>query len=112
MMQAMLSKEDWPWIPPPTAWKRWPAWAEKSRPDSAGSDDAQHGWLEFAVRLRTKEEWRSIPIVVITAKDLSAEDRNRLNGGVERIIFKGSFSRDDLLRELREVLGAHKKRAH
>jgi CheY-like chemotaxis protein len=39
--------------------------------------------------LREREAWRSIPIVVVTAKDLTAEDHLRLNGYVERILQKG-----------------------
>ena len=40
--------------------------------------------------------------MVITAKDLTEEDRNRLNGGVERIIQKSD--RDEMLRQLnREI---------
>ena len=35
----------------------------------------------------------------MTAKDLTEEDRRRLNGGVERIIQKSGQSRDELLRE-------------
>jgi hypothetical protein len=38
----------------------------------------------------------------VTGRDLTAEDRNRLNGGVERIIQK--TNRDDMLREVRSVL--------
>jgi CheY-like chemotaxis protein len=52
-------------------------------------------------QVRRKPEWRAIPIVVITAKDLTAEDRSRLNGGVEQIIAK--TGQDDMLDE---VLGA------
>ena len=40
--------------------------------------------------------------MIITAKDLTQEDRDRLNGGVERIIQKSD--RDEMLRQLsREV---------
>ena len=39
------------------------------------------------------------PVAVITAKDLSAEDRARLNGTVEMILQKGAYSRDELLVE-------------
>jgi hypothetical protein len=40
--------------------------------------------------------------VVITAKDLTDDDRNRLNSGVERIIQKSD--RDEMLRQLtREI---------
>jgi signal transduction histidine kinase/CheY-like chemotaxis protein len=55
----------------------------------------------FLDEMRRKPEWRAIPIVVITAKDLTAEDRKRLNGGVEQIIAK--TGQDDMLNE---VLGA------
>ena len=113
MMQAMLSKEDW-LVDTASDGLEALACVGRKIPNLILLDLMMPNMdgFEFAVQLRTKEEWRSIPIVVITAKDLSAEDRARLNGGVERIIFKGSFSRDDLLRELREVLGAHKKKAH
>jgi CheY-like chemotaxis protein len=55
----------------------------------------------FLDEVRRKPEWRAIPVVVITAKDLTAEERSRLNGGVERIIAKTGH--DDMLNE---VLGA------
>ena len=45
---------------------------------------------------------RGIPVLVVTAKDLTDADRIRLNGGVERIIQK--TNRDDMLREVRSVL--------
>ena len=57
--------------------------------------------FEFLDAMRRKPEWRAIPVVVITAKDLTAEDHSRLNGGVERIIAKTGH--DDMLKE---VLGA------
>ena len=45
--------------------------------------------FEFAAEVRQHPEWRSIPIVVLTANDLSAEERRRLNGYVETILQKG-----------------------
>jgi signal transduction histidine kinase/DNA-binding response OmpR family regulator len=58
--------------------------------------------FEFLDEMRRKAEWRDIPVVVVTAKDLTDADRRRLNGGVERIIQK--TDRDDMLREVRSVL--------
>jgi CheY-like chemotaxis protein len=58
--------------------------------------------FEFLEEMRHKAEWRDIPVVVVTAKDLTDTDRVRLNGGVERIILK--TNRDDMLREVRSVL--------
>jgi CheY-like chemotaxis protein len=52
--------------------------------------------------LRRRPVWQDIPVVVITAKDLTQEDRDRLNGDVERIIQKSD--RDEMLRQLsREI---------
>ncbi len=56
--------------------------------------------FEFAERLREKKEWLDIPVVVITAKDLSKEDLARLKGNVETIMQKGSYSKDELLTEV------------
>ena len=60
--------------------------------------------FEFVTELRKREEWRSIPVVVVTAKNISAEDRLRLNGYVERIVQKGSFQREALLHEIRALM--------
>ena len=58
--------------------------------------------FEFMDQLRGRRGWQDIPVVVITAKDLTEEDRDRLNGGVERIIQK--TDRDEMLRQLsREI---------
>jgi signal transduction histidine kinase/CheY-like chemotaxis protein len=56
--------------------------------------------------LRAREAWRSIPIVVITAKDLTVEDHLRLNGYVEKILQKGAYSREALLAEIRDLVMA------
>ena len=54
--------------------------------------------------LRDSEQTARIPILVLTAKDLSAEDHARLNGAVSAIIKKSSFNRGELLAELRRAL--------
>jgi CheY-like chemotaxis protein/two-component sensor histidine kinase len=58
--------------------------------------------FELLDELRRRPDWQDIPVVVITAKDLTSEDRKRLNGAVERIIQKSD--RDEMLRQLtREI---------
>ncbi|HLJ92282.1 MAG TPA: response regulator, partial [Gemmataceae bacterium] len=59
--------------------------------------------FEFVQQLRQHEEWRNIPVVVVTAKDLTAEDRQRLNGQADSIMQKGSYSREELLREIGQL---------
>ena len=58
--------------------------------------------FELLDEIRHRTELRDVPVVVVTGKDLTAEDRNRLNGGVERIIEK--TDRDDMLREVQGAL--------
>jgi CheY-like chemotaxis protein len=60
--------------------------------------------FEFASAVRRDARWLGIPIVVLTAKDLTAEDHERLNGKVQQILSKGEFSRDDLLHEIRRLV--------
>jgi GAF domain-containing protein/DNA-binding response OmpR family regulator/anti-sigma regulatory factor (Ser/Thr protein kinase) len=62
--------------------------------------------FEFVAEFRRHETWRAIPIVVITAKDLTREDRERLNGYVQKILQKGAYGRDELLAEVRELVAA------
>jgi CheY-like chemotaxis protein len=60
----------------------------------------------FLEALRQQDAWRSIPIVVVTAKDLTPEDRQRLNGYVEQILQKGAYSREELLHEIHHLVAA------
>jgi PAS domain S-box-containing protein len=61
--------------------------------------------FEFIARLRRLERSRNIPVVVITAKELTAEDRGRLTGSVEKILSKGQFTMEDLLLQVRSLVG-------
>jgi CheY-like chemotaxis protein len=60
----------------------------------------------FLAALRQREEWRTIPIVVLTAKDLTPDERQRLNGSVAQILLKGASSREDLLDEVRRCVAS------
>jgi signal transduction histidine kinase/DNA-binding response OmpR family regulator len=62
--------------------------------------------FQFVEELRQREPWRSIPIIVVTAKDLTADDRLRLNGSVEKILQKGAYRHEDLLSEVRELMAS------
>ena len=66
--------------------------------------------FQFVLETQRNEAWRAIPVVVITAKDLTAEDRLRLNGTVEAILQKGATSRDELLVELRNLISSGARR--
>jgi CheY-like chemotaxis protein len=66
--------------------------------------------FEFVDEMRRSSAWRDIPVVIVTARDLTAEDRGRLNGGVERIIQKTAL--DDMLQEMCHVLAKCIERRH
>jgi hypothetical protein len=58
----------------------------------------------FLEELHRHDQFRFIPVIVITAKDLSEADRLRLNGGVERVLQKGTYKRDDLLKYVTGII--------
>jgi CheY-like chemotaxis protein len=60
--------------------------------------------FEFVEALRKNPAWALIPIVVVTAKDLSPIDRQRLDGHVKKIFQKGALRRDELAREIRNLI--------
>jgi CheY-like chemotaxis protein len=63
--------------------------------------------FQFVEEVRSHHAWRTIPIVVVTAKDLTEDDRRRLSGYVEQILPKGAYSRETLLREIRDLVAAY-----
>jgi len=62
--------------------------------------------FEFLEELRREDAGKGIPVIVLTAKDLSGEERDVLNGSVARILQKGAYAQDALLAEVRALVGA------
>ncbi len=60
--------------------------------------------FQFVAALQQIPEWRSIPIVVVTAKDLTEDERRELNGQVAQVVSKQSYERDALLDEVRRLV--------
>jgi hypothetical protein len=58
----------------------------------------------FMEELRARPGCRGIPVIVITARDLTEDDRRRLNGEVARILQKGDRTSADLLAEIRSLI--------
>jgi len=48
--------------------------------------------------------WRQIPVIVLTAKLITADDRARLNGAVQNILSKSALSLPELVSELRRTM--------
>ena len=55
--------------------------------------------FEFLDELRSRLNWRDIPVVVVTAKDLTPEERHFLDSQVGIVLQKGAYQSGDLLRE-------------
>ena len=62
--------------------------------------------FEFVHKLRQSDRWRTIPIVVLTSKELTQQDRHRLEGHVENILKKGATAREQLLKQVRKCITA------
>lgn len=60
--------------------------------------------FEFLARARATEAYRDVPIVVVTARELSREDRTRLLGAVSAVFQKETFGPSDLLRQVRGLI--------
>ncbi len=60
--------------------------------------------FEFLDHLRKLPEMQDIPVVVLTARDLTPEERTELSGKVEQVFNKLSWTCEDLLMELRRIL--------
>ena len=66
--------------------------------------------FEVVESLKTDPGTALIPIIVITAKILTAADRERLNGHVQAILEKADFNHEKLSNEVRRVMRSRRKR--
>jgi CheY-like chemotaxis protein len=58
----------------------------------------------FLRELRKNKSWRKIPVVIMTAKDLTFEERAQLKGNVELVLQKGLYTRQRLLEEVSDLV--------
>ena len=56
--------------------------------------------FDFVSNVRRNNKWTDVPIVVITAKSLTKEDRSRLHGGIDSILDKKEADIEVLLADL------------
>ncbi len=62
--------------------------------------------FQFLHALREDPAWREIPVIVLTSKDLSGSERDRLSGEVEAVLQKSALSREALLGQVSERVAA------
>lgn len=60
----------------------------------------------FAVldALRSKPETANIPVIVATAKELTVDEKSRLQGQIQSLMMKGDFLNDEFLEEVRLLI--------
>ena len=54
--------------------------------------------------LRNDPTTASIPIIVVTAKELTVQEKKRLEGQIQSLMQKGDFLNDELLEEVRTLI--------
>ena len=59
--------------------------------------------FQVVASLQENPTWRDIPVIVITALELDAKDRARLNSGVETVLVKEAFRPADLVERIRRI---------
>jgi signal transduction histidine kinase/DNA-binding response OmpR family regulator len=68
--------------------------------------------FEFLEHLQNNDKWRSIPVVVLTSRRISAEEHACLNQHVETIFQKEDFKQEDLILQIHQLVSnatAHKQ---
>jgi CheY-like chemotaxis protein len=60
--------------------------------------------FQVIATLRKEAPWRDIPVIVITALDLDAKARERLNCGVQSVLVKETFRPGDLVERIRRLV--------
>ena len=61
----------------------------------------------FLAELRRRGKGRSVPVVVLTAKELTAEDHRLLGEPIEKILRKGSLGHEQLLAEVSALMAGN-----
>ena len=66
--------------------------------------------FEVLQTVRAQPATRDLPVVVVTAKELTDEDRQRLARSAERVLLKQALRVEDLREEVRALLAAYRQR--
>ena len=60
--------------------------------------------FQFLTQLRQIPGGQTIPVVIVTAMNLTEKERQQLNGYVTQILQKGAYSREELLEQVRDLV--------
>ena len=62
--------------------------------------------FEMLQAMREREDWKSVPVIVITAKDLRKEELETIKSQADQVILKGALRRQDLVGAIQEMIAA------
>ena len=81
---------------------------EKEQPDVVLLDlmMPEMNGFDFVRNLRQHPTWHTLPVIVLTAKDLTPSEREWLSGQTQRIYQKGSSSRQLLIDEISSLMAS------
>jgi CheY-like chemotaxis protein len=82
--------------------------ADSAHPDAIVLDLVmpEMNGFEFLAELRNRAWARDIPVLVVTAKDLSDAEKSSLAGSVQRVLEKSGSSQEQMLSDIGRALGA------
>ena len=60
--------------------------------------------FQLVAEMQKHPAWSKIPVIVVTARDLTVEDHARLNSGIEMILRKERFNPATLIESIRQVV--------
>jgi adenylate cyclase len=63
--------------------------------------------FEFLAQSRSDPRYRDIPVIIVTAADLSPADHGRLTGAADHILRKAAYPREELLHEIRQLVATY-----
>jgi CheY-like chemotaxis protein len=62
--------------------------------------------FQVITALRQNKLWQDVPVIVITAKELTDSEKTLLHHSVEKVLAKGAYSREALLQEITQLVTA------
>jgi Amt family ammonium transporter len=60
--------------------------------------------FEFITHVKNSNEYQHIPIIVVTARDLSPEEQKNLIASTQRVVQKGDFQKESLMNEIQALV--------
>jgi len=60
--------------------------------------------FDFLLEMHANADWQDIPVIVLTAKDLTEEDRRMLSGRVEQIVEKGARAHEQVVNLIHQIV--------